>query len=231
MHAILGASPACVATHPSDMCVALVALDAIVHTDGSDGPSSMPLVDLHRLPSGRPDVETELRPHELITAVELPALPFAARSTYRKVRHRASYAFALVSVAAALDVVDGKVRDVRLALGGVAPKPWSAWKAEEVLRGQPATRASFCAPPKPSSPTRRDCATTGSRSNWQGGRSPPSSANSRESRREHHSGRRAEVIQTAIRLAPEGWLPGGAPDPLMRQHGLIGAPISRVNGR
>jgi xanthine dehydrogenase YagS FAD-binding subunit len=143
MHAILGGSPACVATHPSDMCVALVALDAIVHTDGSDGTRSMPLADLHRLPGGRPDVETELRPKELITAVELPALPFASRSTYRKVRDRASYAFALVSVAAALDVGDGTVRDVRLALGGVAPKPWRAWKAEAALRGQPATEASF----------------------------------------------------------------------------------------
>jgi xanthine dehydrogenase YagS FAD-binding subunit len=143
MHAILGASPCCVATHPSDMCVALVALDAIVHTVGSDGARSMPLVDLHRPPGGRPDIETDLKPHELITAVELPALPFAAGSTYRKVRDRASYAFALVSVAAALDVVDGKVRDVRLALGGVAPKPWRAWKAEEALYGQPATDASF----------------------------------------------------------------------------------------
>ena len=142
-HAILGASPACVATHPSDMCVALVALDAVVHIDGCDGPRSMPLVDLHRLPGGRPDVETQLKPHELITAVELPALPFAARSTYRKVRDRASFAFALVSVAAALDVADGKVRDVRLALGGVAPKPWRAWKAEGALRGQPATQMSF----------------------------------------------------------------------------------------
>jgi xanthine dehydrogenase YagS FAD-binding subunit len=142
-HAILGASPACVATHPSDMCVALVALDAVVHTDGLDGTRSMPLVDLHRLPGGRPDVETELKPHELVTAVELPALPFAARSTYRKVRDRASYAFALVSVAAALDVAGGTVRDVRIALGGVAPKPWRAWKAEGVLRGQPATEATF----------------------------------------------------------------------------------------
>jgi xanthine dehydrogenase YagS FAD-binding subunit len=144
-HAILGASPACVATHPSDMCVALAALDAVVHADGLDGTRSMPLVDLHRLPGGRPDVETELKPHELITAVELPALPFAARSAYRNVRDRASYAFALVSVAAALDVADGTVRDVRIALGGVAAKPWRAWKAEGVLRGQPATEASFCA--------------------------------------------------------------------------------------
>jgi xanthine dehydrogenase YagS FAD-binding subunit len=125
------------------MCVALVALDAVVHTEGSDGARSMPLVDLHRLPGGRPDVETELKPRELITAVELPPCPFAARSTYRKVRDRASYAFALVSVAAALDVADGKVRDVRLALGGVAPKPWRAWRAEQALRGQPTTEASF----------------------------------------------------------------------------------------
>jgi xanthine dehydrogenase YagS FAD-binding subunit len=143
MHAILGGSSACVATHPSDMCVALVALDAVVHTDGPGGSRSMPLVNLHRLPGGQPEVETELTPHELITAVELPPLPFAARSTYRKVRDRASYAFALVSVAAALDVADGTVRDVRLALGGVAPKPWRAWKAERALRGQPATGASF----------------------------------------------------------------------------------------
>jgi len=143
MHAVLGGSPACVATHPSDMCVALVALDAVVHTDGPDGTRSIPLVDLHRLPGARPDVETELRPCELITGVELPPLPFATRSTYRKVRDRASYAFALVSVAAAIDVADGAVGDVRLALGGVAPKPWRAWKAEEALRGQPATEASF----------------------------------------------------------------------------------------
>jgi xanthine dehydrogenase YagS FAD-binding subunit len=145
MHAILGSSPACVATHPSDMCVALVALDAVVHTDGPDGATSMPLADLHRLPGERPDVETELKPKELITAVELPPCPFATRSAYRKVRDRASYAFALVSVAAALDVADGAVRDVRLALGGVAPKPWRAWKAEGALRGRPATEASFFA--------------------------------------------------------------------------------------
>jgi xanthine dehydrogenase YagS FAD-binding subunit len=143
MHAILGGSSSCVATHPSDMCVALVALDAVVHTEGSAGTRSMPLVDLHRLPGAQPEVETELTPHELITAVQLPPLPFAARSTYRKVRDRASYAFALVSVAAVLDVADSTVRNVRLALGGVAPKPWRAWKAEEALRGQPATEASF----------------------------------------------------------------------------------------
>jgi xanthine dehydrogenase YagS FAD-binding subunit len=143
-HAILGASPACVATHPSDMCVALAALDAIVHLEGPDGPRTIKLIDLHRLPGGRPDIETELRPHELITAVELPALPFASRSDYRKVRDRASYAFALVSVAAALDLSgDGTVRDVRLALGGVAHKPWRASEAEMRLRGRPATEESF----------------------------------------------------------------------------------------
>lgn len=135
-HAILGASQACVATHPSDMCVALAALDAVVHLQGEEGVRSVPLVDFHRLPGETPDVETVIRPGELITAIELPPLPFAARSTYRKVRDRASYAFALVSVAAALDVdQDGRVRDVRLALGGVAHKPWRALKAEAMLRG------------------------------------------------------------------------------------------------
>jgi xanthine dehydrogenase YagS FAD-binding subunit len=144
IHAILGASPACVATHPSDMCVALAALDAVVHLEGRDGARTMKLVDLHRLPGGRPEIETELAPGDLITAIELPPLPFAARSAYRKVRDRASYAFALVSVAAAIDVADdGTVRDVRLALGGVAHKPWRAWIAEATLKGAPATEASF----------------------------------------------------------------------------------------
>jgi xanthine dehydrogenase YagS FAD-binding subunit len=143
-HAILGASEACVATHPSDMCVALVALDAIVHLEGRAGRRSLPLLDLHRLPGDRPDIETELRPDELITAVEIPPLAFARRSTYRKVRDRASYAFALVSVAAALDVdEDGTVRDVRLALGGVAHKPWRAFKAEALMRGHPADSENF----------------------------------------------------------------------------------------
>ena len=143
IHAILGASPDCVATHPSDMCVALAALDAAVHLQGPEGGRTLKLVDLHRLPGGRPDVETELKPGELITAVELPAFPFSARSTYRKVRDRASYAFALVSVAAALQVEDGRVTDVRLALGGVAHKPWRAWKAEAALKGGPADHAAF----------------------------------------------------------------------------------------
>jgi xanthine dehydrogenase YagS FAD-binding subunit len=142
-HAILGASGACVATHPSDMCVALAALGAVVHLASVDGERTVPLTELHRLPGDHPEIETTLAPGELITAVELPPLAFAARSTYRKVRDRASYAFALVSVAAALDLDDGTVRDVRLALGGVATKPWRAWLAEEALRGHPASQESF----------------------------------------------------------------------------------------
>ena len=143
-HAILGTSPACIATHPSDMCVALAALDAVVHLEGPGGARTIALKDLHRLPGERPDLETELAPGELITAVELPFLPFVARSNYRKVRDRSSYAFALVSVAAALDVgPDGAVRDVRLALGGVAHKPWRATAAEQALRGKPASEERF----------------------------------------------------------------------------------------
>jgi xanthine dehydrogenase YagS FAD-binding subunit len=143
IHAILGASSACVATHPSDMCVALAALGALVHLSSTNGERTLPLTDLHRLPEDHPEIETELVPGELITAVELPALPFAVRSTYRKVRDRASYAFALVSVAAALEVEGGTINDARLALGGIATKPWRAWKAEEALKGRPATTESF----------------------------------------------------------------------------------------
>ncbi|WP_414474923.1 FAD binding domain-containing protein [Microvirga sp. M2] len=143
MHAILGASPACVATHPSDMCVALAALDAVVHLKSPEGERTLSLTDLHRLPEGRPDIETNLNPGELITAIELPALQPAMRSTYRKVRDRASYAFAVISVAAALGVEDNTIRHVRLALGGVAHKPWRARKAEAVLQGQPANEQSF----------------------------------------------------------------------------------------
>ncbi|MDM0078061.1 xanthine dehydrogenase family protein subunit M [Variovorax sp. J2P1-59] len=142
-HAILGASASCVATHPSDMCVALAALGALVYLQSSNGVRTLPLTDLHRLPEDHPEIETQLEPGELITAVELPALSFGARSTYRKVRDRASYAFALVSVAAALELDGNTVRNVRIALGGVAHKPWRAWKAEEALRGQPATAEKF----------------------------------------------------------------------------------------
>ena len=139
--AILGVSESCIATHPSDMCVALAALDAVVDVRTTDGTRRVPLTDLHRLPGDTPEIETELAPGDLITAVELP--PIAANSRYRKVRDRASYAFALVSVAAALQVNDGTVTAVRLALGGVAPKPWRAREAERLLVGGPAAEATF----------------------------------------------------------------------------------------
>jgi xanthine dehydrogenase YagS FAD-binding subunit len=141
--AILGHSPNCVATHPSDMAVALAALDAVVHVEGSQGARAIPLTELHRLPDGAPERDTVLEHGELIVAIDLPPCPLAVNSRYRKVRDRASYAFALVSVAAALEVRDGAVRDVRLALGGVAHKPWRARAAEEMLRGAPATRDAF----------------------------------------------------------------------------------------
>ncbi|MDQ3987802.1 MAG: xanthine dehydrogenase family protein subunit M [Actinomycetota bacterium] len=142
-HAILGASQQCVAVHPSDMAVAMTALDAVVQVQGPDGERAIPLVDLHRLPGDTPQRDTVLTHGELITAVDLPSLPAARRSRYRKVRDRASYAFALVSVAAVVDLGDGTVRDARIALGGVAHKPWRATRAEEVLRGAPATEETF----------------------------------------------------------------------------------------
>jgi xanthine dehydrogenase YagS FAD-binding subunit len=141
--AILGWSRACVATHPSDMAVAMVALDAVVHTIGPAGERAVPLAELHRLPGDAPERDTVLDHGELITAVDIPPLPWAARSRYRKVRDRASYAFALVSVAAAVDVDDGIVRDARIALGGLAHKPWRAAAAEAVLRGGEATEDRF----------------------------------------------------------------------------------------
>src|SRR5438067_12346401 len=141
--AILGASEACIATHPSDMAVAMVALDAVVRVLGPNGERTIPLVNFHRLPGDEPQRDTVLERGELITAVDLPPLAFATRSHYRKVRDRASYAFALVSVAVAIDVADGKVRDARIAFGGVAHVPWRATKAESVLRGAPVTEESF----------------------------------------------------------------------------------------
>ncbi|KTR84052.1 molybdopterin dehydrogenase [Novosphingobium barchaimii] len=140
IHAVLGASDACVATHPSDMCVALAALDATVHVEGAEGQRTIPFADLHRLPGDQPDRDTVLRDGELITAIALPALPTGARSAYRKVRDRASYAFALVSVAAVLQLEGNRVADVRIAFGGVAHKPWRATKAEAALRGQTITQ-------------------------------------------------------------------------------------------
>jgi xanthine dehydrogenase YagS FAD-binding subunit len=135
-HAILGASEHCVATHPSDMAVALAVLDAQVHVLGPAGERVVPFADLHRLPEDRPDRDTVLGHGDLITEITLPAVPWARASHYRKVRDRASYAFALVSAGVGVSVVDGVIEDVRVALGGVAHKPWRAHRAEEVLRGE-----------------------------------------------------------------------------------------------
>jgi xanthine dehydrogenase YagS FAD-binding subunit len=143
MHAILGASEHCIAVHPSDMCVALAALDARVLATGPGGERSIPFAEFHRLPGDRPDVDTNLRGDEIITAVELPAKGFAQNYSYLKIRDRLSYAFALVSVAAALEIEGGTVREARLALGGVAHKPWRDRAAEDALSGAPATRESF----------------------------------------------------------------------------------------
>ncbi|MBV9193184.1 MAG: xanthine dehydrogenase family protein subunit M [Solirubrobacterales bacterium] len=137
--AIFGHSEHCVATHPSDMAVAMVALDATVHLEGPSGPRTTPLIGFHRLPGDAPDRDTVLHHGELITAVELPPLAAARRSLYRKARERRSFAFALVSVAAALELDRGEVRDARVALGGVAHVPWRATRAEEMLRGGPLT--------------------------------------------------------------------------------------------
>ncbi|MGI8507247.1 MAG: FAD binding domain-containing protein [Solirubrobacteraceae bacterium] len=144
--AILGHSEHCVATHPSDMAVALAALDVTVHVHGRAGPRTLPLSELHRLPGDRPDRDTVLEHSELITAVELPPLPAGARSEYRKVRERRSFAFALVSVAAVLNLEsDGSVVDARIALGGVAAVPWRARIAEDALRGGPVHESGLSA--------------------------------------------------------------------------------------
>ncbi|MFJ6665017.1 FAD binding domain-containing protein [Streptomyces sp. NPDC091383] len=144
-HAILGASEHCVAVHPSDMAVPLTAFDAVVHYETADGPGESPLADFY-LPVGEtPHLETVLPSGALITGVVLPPAPVAARSRYRKVRERASYAFAIGSLAAALDVRDGVVHEARLALGAVASRPWRARAAEEVLTGAPAAPETYAA--------------------------------------------------------------------------------------
>jgi xanthine dehydrogenase YagS FAD-binding subunit len=141
INAILGTSEACIAVHPSDMCVALAALEARVHVAGPSGERAIAFADFHRLPGDTPQRDSNLQPNEIITAVELPARGFAANYSYLKIRDRLSYAFALVSVAAALEIDGGSIKDARLALGGVAHKPWRDSAAEAVLRGQPANQA------------------------------------------------------------------------------------------
>jgi len=125
------------------MAVALVALDAVVNVHGPAGERQIPIAEFHRLPGNQPDLDTTLKPGELIVSVDIPALPMARRSHYLKVRDRAQYAFALVSVAAVLDVRNGTVHDARIALGGVAHKPWRAFDAEEALKGKPANEATY----------------------------------------------------------------------------------------
>jgi xanthine dehydrogenase YagS FAD-binding subunit len=143
VHAILGASESCIATHPSDMCVALAALDAVVRVSGANGERTIPLAEFHRLPGNTPQIETVLQPGELITSVDLPDSPFADRSHYLKVRDRTSYAFAVVSVAAALDISNGTMRNARIALGGVAHKPWRSLEAEKILVGAKPNEQTF----------------------------------------------------------------------------------------
>jgi xanthine dehydrogenase YagS FAD-binding subunit len=143
MHAILGTSEHCIATHPSDMCVALAALEARVLATGPSGERRIAFADFHRLPGDTPHFDSNLRADEIITAIELPSKGFAHNYTYLKIRDRLSYAFALVSVAVGLEIADDTIREARLALGGVAHKPWRDRKAEAQLAGAPATRESF----------------------------------------------------------------------------------------
>lgn len=143
MHAVLGTSESCVATHASDVAVALVALDAEVRLTGAEGARTVRLADFYRLPGETPEIENDLRPGELITEVVVPRLDWAWRSTYVKVRDRASYEFALCSAAVALDIQDSRVVDARVAVGGVATVPWRLTAVEDALRGAPATVESF----------------------------------------------------------------------------------------
>lgn len=143
LHAILGSSDQCIATHPSDLCVALAALDAVVHTRNPIGERRIPIDEFFLLPGDTPYRETALETGELITGVEIPPLSFAKHSLFLKIRDRASYDFALISVAAALDLYGGMIRDARLALGGVAHKPWRCLEAEAMLKGELATHATF----------------------------------------------------------------------------------------
>jgi xanthine dehydrogenase YagS FAD-binding subunit len=143
MNAILGTSDSCIAVHPSDMCVALVVLEAKVRVTGPRGEREIPFADFHRLPGDTPQHETNLNPDELITAVELPARGFASNYTYLKIRDRLSYAFALVSVAVGLELDGGNIKEARFALGGVAHKPWRQAEAEVALRGKAANETAF----------------------------------------------------------------------------------------
>ena len=143
LHAIFGWSEKCVAVHPSDMCVALAALDAVVTVQGTNGERTIQFTDYHRLPGDTPEKDNNLNPGEVIKSIEIPSNSFQDHSYYLKVRDRASYAFALISVAAALEVSGGQIKQARIAMGGVAHKPWRALEAEKYLMGKSATEASF----------------------------------------------------------------------------------------
>ncbi|GJD85920.1 FAD binding domain-containing protein [Methylobacterium haplocladii] len=143
IHAIFGASDACIATHPSDMCVALAALEATVQVTGPDGDRAIAFADYHRLPGDDPAKDNTLKPGEMVVTVDLPAKDYGQHHTYLKLRDRLSYAFALVSVAAAFELDGQTIRTARLALGGVAHKPWRNLEAEALLQGKPATRENF----------------------------------------------------------------------------------------
>ena len=145
IHAILGTSDQCIATHPSDMCVALRALDARVRVTGAEGDRVIAIADYHRLPGDQPEIDNTLKPGELVTAIDLPAEDFSTNFSYLKLRDRLSYAFALVSVAAALRLEGGTIAEARIALGGVAHKPWRLPEAEQLLRGKAPSPALFAA--------------------------------------------------------------------------------------
>jgi xanthine dehydrogenase YagS FAD-binding subunit len=144
-HAILGTSDTCIATHPSDLAVALAALDATVNVRGTSGARTIRFADLHTLPGRHPERETTLHAGDIITSIDIPSVPFARKSLYLKVRDRASFAFALASAAVALDVQHGTIRDARVGLGGIATKPWRSREAERALTNKPATRPTFVA--------------------------------------------------------------------------------------
>jgi len=143
IHAILGTSDQCIAVHPSDMCVALAALEAVIHVTGKDGDRTIPFAEFHRLPGDTPHIDSNLAKDEIITSIDLPPKGFADHYAYLKIRDRASYAFALVSVAAALEMDGDTIRETRLALGGVAHKPWRNPDAEAMLNGIKATKDHF----------------------------------------------------------------------------------------
>jgi xanthine dehydrogenase YagS FAD-binding subunit len=143
LNAILGWGKSCIAVHPSDMCVALAALEATVYVVGPEGDRAIPCADFHRLPGDTPEIDTNLAHDEIITAIELPPEGFSRNYSYLKIRDRLSYAFALVSVAAALRIEEGAIKDARVALGGVAHKPWRVPDAEQILEGQQPSRRAF----------------------------------------------------------------------------------------